>query len=101
MRTWYRNLDYVALFLWMALVAVGLTAIYSTTHGPASEFLLESVQKNFERQMVWAGISLFGIVVALLLPVPFYQKAAYPVYALTILLLVAALVAGRDRFLGR
>ncbi len=96
MRTWYRNLDYVALFLWMALVAVGLTAIYSTTHGPASEFLLESVQKNFERQMVWAGISLFGIVVALLLPVPFYQKAAYPIYALTMLLLVAALVAGRE-----
>lgn len=96
MRTWYRNLDYVALLLWMALVAVGLTAIYSTTHGPASEFLLESVQKNFERQMVWAGISLFGIVVALLLPVPFYQKAAYPIYALTVLLLVAALVAGRE-----
>ncbi|WP_457652231.1 rod shape-determining protein RodA [Rhodocaloribacter sp.] len=96
MRTWYRNLDYIALFLWMALVAVGLTAIYSTTHGPASEFLLESVQKNFERQMVWAGICLFGIVVALLLPVPFYQKAAYPIYALTVLLLVAALVAGRE-----
>ncbi len=96
MRTWYRNLDYSIILLWAALVGVGLTAIYSTTHGPASEFLLESVRRNFERQLVWAGICTFGIVVALLLPVRFYQTVAYPVYAFTVFLLVAALVFGRE-----
>lgn len=96
MRTWYRNLDYSILLLWACLVAVGLTAIYSTTHGPASEFLLASVRRNFERQLLWAGICTFGISVALMLPVRFYQLAAYPVYAITLLLLVAALVLGRE-----
>ncbi len=96
MRTWYRNLDYAALLLWMALVAVGLTAIYSTTHGPASEFLLASVRRNFERQFVWAGISFTGVLFALLLPVRFFQKAAYPIYVFTLLLLLAALAFGRE-----
>ncbi|RMF64460.1 MAG: rod shape-determining protein RodA, partial [Bacteroidetes bacterium] len=80
----------------MALVAVGLTAIYSTTHGPASEFLLASVRRNFERQFVWAGISFTGVLFALLLPVRFFQKAAYPIYVFTLLLLLAALAFGRE-----
>ncbi len=96
MRTWYRNLDYTTLLAWLGLVTIGLVAIYSTTHGPASEFLLESVRRNFERQLMWSGICVLGIVVALLLPVRFYQKGAYPIYIFTMLLLVAALLFGRE-----
>lgn len=96
MRTWYRNLDYVTLLTWMALVGVGLIAIYSTTHGPASEYLLDSVRRNFDRQLLWAGICTFGVVVALLMPVRFFQKSAYVIYVITLLLLVAALLVGRE-----
>lgn len=96
MRTWYRNLDYTVLLTWMGLVSVGLIAIYSTTHGPASEFLLLSVQKNFQRQATWAAICAVGIGIALMLPVRLYQKAAYPTYVFTLGLLVLALVIGRE-----
>ncbi len=96
MRTWYRNLDYLTLGAWLALVGVGLTAIYSTTHGPASEFLLESVKQNFQRQAMWAAVCLAGIAVALMLPVRFFQKAAYPAYGFTLLLLLLSLAIGRE-----
>lgn len=96
MRTWYHNLDYVTVLTWIVLVAVGLTAIYSTTHGPASEYLLESVRQNFERQLMWFVICAVGVGIALILPVRFYQKAAYPAYAFCIGLLVAALLFGRE-----
>ena len=96
MRTWYRNLDYTVLVTWLLLVGVGLVAIYSTTNGPAAEFLLESVRRNFWRQLTWAGISATAIVIALMLPVRFFQKVSYPVYILTLLLLVAALLFGRE-----
>lgn len=98
MRTtpWYRTMDYVTPLLWLALVAIGLTAIYSTTHGPASEFLLETVRQNFSRQLTWAGICVVGIVVALLLPVRFYQTGAFVIYAGSLLLLVMALLFGRE-----
>lgn len=96
MRTWYRNLDYPLLLLWLALVAAGLTAIYSTTHGPASEFLLESVKQNFSRQMMWGGICVLGIIASLFLPVRFYQNMSYPIYGFTLLLLGAALAFGKE-----
>jgi rod shape determining protein RodA len=96
MRSWYRNLDYPTILLWMALVGIGLVAIYSTTHGPAAEFLPVSVRSNFYRQAAWIGICLTGMVLALFLPVRFYQKAAYFIYAASVLSLVAALVFGRE-----
>ncbi len=96
MRSWYRNLDYPTILIWMTLVSVGLVAIYSTTHGPAAEFLPASVRSNYYRQAVWLGICFAGIIFALFLPVRFYQKAAYAIYAASMLSLVAALVFGRE-----
>lgn len=96
MRAWYNNLDFLSIALWAALVFAGLAAIYSTTHAPASEFLLDTVRRNFTRQVMWFGISAAGMVIALLLPVRFYQHAAFPIYVFTILLLITALVVGRE-----
>ena len=57
MRSWKRNLDVWTLLTWFALVGAGLVALYSTTHGPASEYLSQSVRGNFYRQLMWAGVS--------------------------------------------
>lgn len=96
MRRWYQTLDYVTIALWLTLVAFGLVAIYSTTHGPAAEFLPTSVRQNFYRQSAWLGVCSIGVCIALLLPVRFYQTTAYMVYAVTILMLIAALVFGKE-----
>ena len=95
-RSWYNTLDVGTLLTWLALVGVGLVAIYSTTHGPAAEQLATSVQSNFYRQLTWLGICAVGIAAALMLPVRFFRNAAYPVYAATILLLIAALIFGKE-----
>lgn len=96
MRTRYRNLDAISLAAWLALVLIGLVAIYSTTHGPAAEFYVSSPRENYFNQIRWLGISLAGLIVALLLPIRFFQNAAFPLYALTTLLLVVALIFGRE-----
>ena len=96
MRTWYRNLDYLTVLAWIGLMTIGLVAIYSTTLGGAEAFLQESVRKNFERQLLWASLCAVGLVIALMLPIRFYQKAAYPAYGLTLLLLLVALIFGRE-----
>lgn len=96
MRPWYRNLDWLSLLLWAALVSIGLTAIYSATHGPAREFLLETVQQNFDRQLRWFGLSAAGIAVLLLLPARLVVRMWPVIYAVCIGLLVAAIVFGRE-----
>lgn len=94
MRAWYKNLDWVSLFLWAALVGIGLTAIYSATHGPAREFLLESVQQNFNRQAQWFGISAAVLFVILLLPARLIVRLAPVAYVACLGLLGAALAFG-------
>ena len=96
MRTWYRNLDAISIIAWLGLVLVGLTAIYSATHGPAADVSAFEPQENFVKQLLWLGISVFGLLVALSLPIRFFQLAAFPVYVITTLLLVAALFVGRE-----
>ena len=96
MRPWYKNLDWVSLLLWATLVGIGLTAIYSATHGPAREFLLESVQQNFNRQLQWFGISAAVMGVILLFPARVLVKLAPVAYVFCLGLLGAALVFGRE-----
>ena len=96
MRPWYKNLDWTIILLWAALVAVGLTAIYSATHGPAREFLLLSVQQNFDRQLQWFGVCAALMLGILLTPARVVYRSAPFVYAFTTGLLVAALVFGRE-----
>lgn len=94
-RVWYKHIDWTVLLAWAALVSIGLTAIYSSTHGPAAEFLLESVQRNFDRQLMWFGVSFVMMVVILLIPARVIEKSAYPVYLAVLGLLVATLLFGR------
>ena len=95
-RAWYKNIDPVLLFVWAGLVCVGLTAIYSATHGPAAEFLLDTVQKNFQRQAMWFGISGTVMAIILLIPATTIHRLSFVGYAITTGLLVAALVFGRE-----
>jgi rod shape determining protein RodA len=94
MQRWTPNLDIPTILTWVALVATGLLALYSTTHGPAAEYLSEGVRDNFYRQFVWVGVSAVGIGVTLLLPVRVLRTLAYPIYGVTVLLLVLSLFVG-------
>jgi len=94
MRSWKQNLDVWTLLTWLALVVTGLVALYSTTHGPAAEYLSQSVRDNFYRQLLWAGVSTVGIGITLLLPLRFLRTLAYPIYGCTVVLLLLALFFG-------
>lgn len=94
MRPWYKNLDWISLIVWACLVSIGLLAIYSATHGPAREFLLNSVQQNFDRQLQWAGISTAVLLAVLLLPARLIVRLAPVAYVFCLGLLGAALAFG-------
>jgi len=94
MQRWTPSLDIPTVLTWLLLVASGLLALYSTTHGPAAEYLSEGVRDNFYRQLMWVGVSAVGIGITLLLPVRVLRTLAYPIYGATILLLVLSLFFG-------
>jgi rod shape determining protein RodA len=82
--------------MWLGLVAMGLVAIYSIVRGPASYYLLLSVQQNFERQLIWALISAAALTFVLMFSVRFLQSMSYLVYLACIGMLVGALLFGRE-----
>ena len=96
MRPWYKNIDWPTVATWLALVGVGLVAIYSATHGPAREFLLESVQQNFNRQAAFLGVSVVAMAIILLVPARVLLRLAPLAYVFCLGLLGAALVFGRE-----
>lgn len=87
-RTGQFPIDFVILFSTLTLVAFGLAAIYSTSHGVG-------VMTNFHKQLLWLSISLVAMTVVMFLPYRFFQDWAYLLYALSILALIVVLILGR------
>ncbi|MDE2826540.1 MAG: rod shape-determining protein RodA [Bacteroidota bacterium] len=96
MRRWYKNLDFPILLVWVALCICGLIAIYSATHGDAQEYLLNTVQRNFQRQIVWLFICVGALSVVMLLPIRLFIRLTPWIYLASMALLVIALVFGRE-----
>jgi rod shape determining protein RodA len=93
-RAWYQNIDWPLVAVWLALVAIGMTAIYSATRGMSAEFLVQSVQQGFGRQGMWLAISLAGVAVIMLMPARYIERSAYPFYIVTLLLAIATIFIG-------
>jgi rod shape determining protein RodA len=72
----------------IALVVIGLVAIYSATYDARASAI-------FYKQLTWAGVGVLVLLFAALLPFRVLQAISFPAYGLTIALLIAVLVIGR------
>jgi rod shape determining protein RodA len=93
-KAWYQNIDWSLVATWFGLVAMGLLAIYSATHGMSQEFLVTQVQESFGRQAMWFGISVGMVICIMLLPARYIEKGAFPFYILMLVLAVATIFIG-------
>jgi len=71
------------------LIAIGLTAIYSST------FNHPTMSGNFNRQVVFAIASFFVFFITYSIPTNIFKTAAVPIYLFSLLLLLVVLVVGR------
>ena len=86
-----RNLDWVLLLTVLALTCIGIGFIWSSTHW-------EPGQAGMARQQfLWLGISLLTLIVVLAFDYARLAGLAYPVYAVTLVLLVLVLTHGAVR----
>lgn len=91
-----RELSWSVIFTWLLLAVIGLTAIYSATQGPVSQFLPEYIQNNFFKQLVWVFISLLVLIgIQFISPRTFIQLS-YLLYGIGILLMLLTLMFGTE-----
>lgn len=70
------------------LVLTGIGSVYSATYDAGASLY-------FNRQVIWGVAGFVMMLVIWLLPFRTLQLASYPLYAVSILLLIAVLVAGK------
>jgi cell division protein FtsW len=84
---------YPLLLAVMALTAIGIVMVYSSSSVRSYFSSADPAAQGLE-QLVWAGIGLTGLVVAMRLDFRHLRYLAIPFYVITLALLVAVLVPG-------
>jgi cell division protein FtsW len=76
-----------------ALLAVGITMVLSTSYLYSQEHFSDGTY-FFRKQLTAVGLGLLTLFIAVLLPAPAYRRIAYPLLALTLLMLALVLIPG-------
>jgi rod shape determining protein RodA len=75
------------------LVIVGLLCIYASVFKETNPNIWDA-SENYGRQLIWIAISSFLGLMILLIDEKFFFAFAYPIYGISVLLLIAVLLAG-------
>ena len=89
-RKFFDNLDWPTVFLYIGLVLFGWLSIYSATYDGQS-IDLSNLGKDYNKQLIFIIVSGLVAIVVLLLDSKMYVAFSWLLYAITILLLIAAL----------
>ena len=84
-----KKIDFFILLPTLALIGIGLAALYSATHG-ASVFL------KFQKQAFWVVLGILLMVAVYFTSARFFHYSAYLVYTGALLLLGAVLIFGES-----
>ncbi|MDA7803924.1 rod shape-determining protein RodA [Crocinitomix sp.] len=86
----FANIDWSILAVYLILVLLGITNIYSSVFNPDKPGLF-NLDTEHGKQIMWFGVALFLGVIVLFLESSFIRKYAYWVYGVTMFLLLAVL----------
>lgn len=83
-------LDWPLFISFLLMLIMGLATVYSVAYTPEDRSLFD-LDKQYGKQSIWIGISLFFGLLVFLIDSDIYRKFAFPIYLSTLLLLVIVL----------
>lgn len=91
------GVDLPFLFLVLTLLTVGLAMLYSASYAQSAyDTSYTSSTKYLQKQALCAVIGLGAMAVFSRIPVSFWYRAAWPLYGISIVLLLSVLVIGEE-----
>lgn len=90
------NLDVLTVFIYVALVFIGVMSVYSASFNEENPKAIYDISSFAGRQLMFAGTAVVLIVLIFLLDYRFIEGISYVVYGVTILMLMAVLVIGKE-----
>lgn len=93
MSSFSNRIDIISVFFYIALITIGVLAIYSSSYSPAleGEFALSGIAK---KQLIWIGVCFLLIILIVYTNVSAFNFGAYAMYGAVLLLLVIVLLFG-------
>lgn len=91
----YANVDWLSILIWVLLIIFGWMNIYSANFMNGDGKILDFSQR-YGKQLIWIGVSILLIVTVFILDAKFFPFFAYPLYGLTILMLIAVFLFGKE-----
>jgi len=87
--TWIKeHIDFATIGIVTLLLTIGVASVYSATYDAGASLY-------FNRQLLWAGIGFFLMLLIMLIPFRTLQLLSYPLYALSLIILLVVLIAGK------
>ncbi|MBC7655312.1 MAG: rod shape-determining protein RodA [Oligoflexus sp.] len=93
-RSFFFNVDYITIFLYLCLVAIGWFNIHAAVYN--EDEALINLSSNSGKQLIYIVVAIIAAIVILLLDAKFFLTFAPVFYGITILLLIAVLIVGRN-----
>ena len=91
------NVDYPFVFLVLLLLTVGLTMLYSASYAQSEyDTGYEISTKYLQKQAVCAAIGLIAMYFFSRIPAALWYRLAWPLYGISIVLLLSVLVIGQE-----
>lgn len=87
------SIDWITLLLYFLFITIGLLSVYASVYKETNPHIWDTTQ-NYGKQLIWIGISVFIGMLILLIDEKFFYAFAYPIYGITIFMLLLVLVAG-------
>lgn len=88
------ELDWLLVFLYLALITAGWFAIYATSQ-TSEPIALVNLSTFYGKQLVWIGFSFLLIIIILSIKASFYEHFSSIFYILSLLLLVGLFLFGK------
>jgi rod shape determining protein RodA len=89
MNNWFKeHIDVATLGIVLLLLTIGVASVYSATYDAGASLY-------FNRQLLWAGLGLLLMLIIMTIPLRTLQLISYPLYGLSIAVLMVVLVAGK------
>src|SRR6185437_3116304 len=94
-RSFFFNVDWVTVFIYLVLCAIGWFNIHSAVFDERRPGILD-LTTNYGKQFLYIVVSLVVAIIILLLESRFITALAPAFYVITVLLLILVLVVGRS-----
>lgn len=94
-RSFFFNVDWLTVFIYLALCTIGVFSIHSAVFDPKNPSLID-LDTNYGKQFIFVIVSVILGIFILLLESRFLSALAPAIYTITTLLLLLVLVIGRN-----